>query len=125
MTHPTLVIADDEEAICFALGRAARRQGLVPLVAPDGQQAVVLAATAGESLVAAVLDIRMPGLSGIAAGLAIRGIRPAVPLALMTAFTDPPLLDRLAPDRLFRKPFDLGAFIDWLAGLRTIPAGAA
>ncbi len=124
MTHPALVIADDEEAICFALARAARRLGLDPLVAADGRRAVALAAAA-ESLVAAVLDVRMPGLSGVEAGLAIRAARPTLPVALMTAFSDPSPVDPFAPDRMFRKPFDLGAFADWLAALRPTPAGAA
>jgi two-component system, cell cycle sensor histidine kinase and response regulator CckA len=124
VTHPTLVIADDEEAICFALARAARRAGLDPLVAADGRRAVALAAAA-EVLVAAVLDVRMPGLGGVEAGLAIRAARSAVPVALMTAFADLPPTGLLAPDRVFRKPFDLGAFAAWLAALRTTAAGAA
>ncbi len=117
MPHPALLIADDEEAICFALSRAARRHGLTPLVAADGTRAVAVSHAAGADLVAMILDIRMPHADGISAALAILETRPAIDLALMTAFEErqlPPALMNPAY-RLFRKPFDLGAFSTWLA----------
>lgn len=116
MTQPAVLIADDEEAICFALSREARRHGLTPLIAADGARAVALADSAGEGLVAVVLDIRMPRLDGVSAALAILAARPGTYLALMTAFGDYQLPAALGNAvRLFRKPFDLAAFSDWLA----------
>lgn len=123
MTTPVLVIADDEEAICFALARTARRLGLEPLVAADGRQAVALVSGAAD-LVAAVLDVRMPGLGGVEAGYVIRAARPELPVALMTAFAEYPPTDLFVPDRLFRKPFDLGDFAAWLGALCPAPAAA-
>jgi CheY-like chemotaxis protein len=117
MTHPALLIADDEEAICYALAREVRRRGVTPLVAADGCRAVGLAGATGPELVAVILDIRMPRLDGVSAALAIRRLRPAVPLALMTAFGEcelPPALVDTAV-RVFRKPFGLETFSDWVA----------
>lgn len=113
---PAVLIADDEEAICFALSREAHRHGLTPLVASDGARAVALADSAGASLVGVILDIRMPRLDGISAALVILHDRPAIPLALMTAFGEsqlPPALESAV--RVLRKPFDLAAFSAWLA----------
>ena len=119
MTDPALLIADDEEAICFALSREARRHGLTPLVAADGTRAIAVSGSAGAALVAVILDIRMPHTGGISAALTILEARPTINLALMTAFEEyqlPPVLMNPA-FRLFRKPFDLGAFSSWLTSV--------
>jgi DNA-binding NtrC family response regulator len=123
--RPAVLIADDEEAICFALAREVRRRGLDPVVAADGTRAVALAA-AGGRLAAAVLDVRMPRLDGVSAALAVRRARPGIPLALMTAFGDGRPPPALGPGvRLFRKPFDLAEFSTWLAAVVPAPAGTA
>lgn len=117
MPRPAVIIADDEESICFALAGEVRRQGLTPLVAADGGQAVTLAVAAEEQLVAAILDVRMPVLDGVTAAETLRSAQPMLAVAIMTAFDDISLA-RLPPVvRLFRKPFDLSAFSAWLAGL--------
>lgn len=123
--RPEVLIADDEEAICFALSREVRRRGWTPLVAPDGARAIALARLAGPDLLAAVLDVRMPRLDGISAALAIHAARTQLPLALMSAFGDCSLpASLLSETHFFRKPFDLRAFSDWLARVvvgRAIP----
>lgn len=58
--HVAVLIADIDEAICFALARMVRRLGLVPLVAADGRQAVEMACSYSGSIVAAVLDLQLP-----------------------------------------------------------------
>lgn len=118
MTHQAVLIADDEEAICFALSRAVRRRGLVPLVAADGDRAVELAGSAGIELVAGLLDVRMPRRDGVSAALAILALRPNAALALMTGYGDHPFPAALGTAiRVLWKPFDLSLFSEWLASV--------
>lgn len=121
MNRPTILIADDEEAICFALSREARRHAVEPLVVADGCRVVAIAETAGAEFIAAILDIRMPGLDGVSAALTIRQLYPSVPLALMTAFGSVELPTALGGVRVFWKPFELVTFSDWLASAVTPP----
>jgi DNA-binding response OmpR family regulator len=115
MCHPTLIIADDEEAICFSLAREARRHGLLPLVASDGEQAVVQALGCESELVAVILDVRMPRRNGISAAIVLREECQTVSLAPMTAYAETPLPSGLESSvRIIYKPFELSIFSDWL-----------
>lgn len=56
-----------------------------------------------------ISDIQMPGMSGIDLRLSLAGLRPDLPVILMTAHTERFLLDRAAatnPSRVLQKPSD-------------------
>ena len=125
-----LLIADDEEAICFALARRARALGLLPIVASDGQIALDLFLQHPGEVAAAVLDWRMPRLDGLRTAELMRAAQPELPVCLLTAFDrDLPRidLDQLGIRRVLAKPFDLAEFervlVDW--GLVGKPLAAA
>lgn len=55
-------------------------------IAPDGETAVELATSRPYDLI--LMDIRMPGMSGIEAMKAILDYNPSIPILIMTAFSD-------------------------------------
>jgi DNA-binding NtrC family response regulator len=107
--HPAVVlIADDEESICFSLASEVRRLGGVPLVAADGLAALELARACRGAVDLALLDVRMPRLDGLATLDALRSCLPALRCCLMTAWGADGLIGRW-PDSVvvLSKPFDL------------------
>jgi LacI family transcriptional regulator len=104
-----VLIADDDEVICYSLSRAVRGRGLTPLVAADGRVAVELFRRRGERVRAVFLDVVMPRLGGPAALGQISALRADVPCCLMTAYRPEDLPPGNVP--LLKKPFDLDAFL--------------
>lgn len=124
---PEVLVADDEEAICFGLRRLLERDGYVVRVASDGRAAVDVVRANGRRVRAAFLDVLMPGLNGLAALDAIRRVAPWVRCTLMTAHREDvvlgPQIDR-AGVGILEKPFDaddLRAALGPAAGTREPP----
>ncbi|HET8951411.1 MAG TPA: response regulator transcription factor, partial [Solirubrobacteraceae bacterium] len=88
-----LVVADDHPLYREGIVRALRAHGGFEVVAEaaDGAEALRLIREHEPDL--ALLDVRMPGLDGVDVvhALAIRG--PDVPVVLLSAFTDVPLVE--------------------------------
>jgi two-component system nitrogen regulation response regulator GlnG len=106
MSH--VLIVDDEESICWALGRLFRESGHRVTVASSAEQAFECFAREAPHLV--MLDIRLPGMDGLEALTQIQQLAPRTPVVIMTAFgslaTAVAALSRGAFDYLV-KPFDL------------------
>jgi CheY-like chemotaxis protein len=104
---PRILIADDEPAIAEAIALIVAEVGYVPVLAPDGQQALALARSTPPDLV--ITDLRMPRLDGAQLIAALRNDavahgRRTPPMVLMTAFR--PVPDRaLIADAFLLKPF--------------------
>ncbi len=75
---PGVLIADDDEAICFSLSRALRRQGMTVYVAADGRAALDLFLARAGDIDVAFLDVRMPRMDGLETLAAMRRIAPNV-----------------------------------------------
>ena len=58
-----ILIVDDERVICELISRLLEEEGMVPLVAYDGQTA--LQKIRAESPEALILDLRLPDLDGM------------------------------------------------------------
>jgi response regulator NasT len=104
MTSPSesplrVLIADDEAIRLMSLRRQLQALGM-ELVgeATTGREAVRLAEETRPDL--AILDIKMPDGDGIAAARAITTTRP-IPIILLTAYSDPPLIERAAAAGVF------------------------
>src|SRR5512134_2207540 len=80
----TILVADDEPAICEALGSVLAAEGHRTIVAANGLDAVELVERERPAL--AFLDVRMPGLDGLEALRRIAAIDPALPVVVMTAY---------------------------------------
>ncbi len=83
---PNLLIVDDEEAICWGLTRIGEELGCAVATAASAEEALTLVRR--QAFDAIVLDVRMPGLSGLEAMPQLRSIGGAAPLILMTAYGD-------------------------------------
>ena len=113
-----VLFAEDDRGLSEVIGRGLREKGYVVDLVPDGDAALRFLRTYEYSV--AVLDWRMPGLSGLEVVQRMRRIRSATPVLMLTARDTPADrvtgLDAGADDYLV-KPFD---FSELLARLRAL-----
>jgi len=95
MDKKKILIVDDEENIRALFGGELEDEGFEVFTAASGEEAVELFSRVQPDLV--TLDIKMPGMGGIAALVAIRDMAPTVPVIILTAFSE------------FKKDFDVWA----------------
>jgi two-component system nitrogen regulation response regulator GlnG len=81
-----LLIIDDEPAICWGLEKLGRSLGHEVRIASSAEQALELAARGPADVV--VLDVRLPGLSGLEAMAALRERLGGAPIIVITAYGD-------------------------------------
>jgi two-component system nitrogen regulation response regulator GlnG len=79
-------IVDDDRSIRWVIEKALSREGIAFSSFSTAQEA--LDALSGESPEVLVSDIRMPGLSGLELLNAVKERHPAVPVIVMTAYSD-------------------------------------
>ncbi|HEV8640124.1 MAG TPA: sigma-54 dependent transcriptional regulator [Methylomirabilota bacterium] len=103
-----ILIADDEDSLRWVLEKGLRQVGYEVTAVKDGDQAIQAFESAPFDLV--FLDVRMPGIDGLAALERLRAIRPDAYVVVMTAHgtmdTAIKAMQRGAYDYL-AKPFDL------------------
>ena len=106
MAH--LLIVDDESSICWAMAKLARTLGHTVASAASAEQGFEAAAERRPDVI--VLDVRLPGLSGLAAMDRFRQTVGAVPIIIITAFGDLATAVEAVRNGAFEyllKPFDL------------------
>ena len=109
-----VLVADDERSICEAFGLLLEAEGHTPLIASTGEGALRLVRTERPDLV--FVDVRMPGMDGLAVLKEIRRSNPTLPVVVMTAYGT---LDTAA-EALRNEAFDyLGKPLD-LAQIRQV-----
>ena len=85
MSAATVVlVVDDEESMRYFLRRTLTREGYEVVEAADGPAA--LASAARQPPDVALVDIRMPGMDGVAVMRALRDAHRRLPVVLMTAY---------------------------------------
>jgi two-component system KDP operon response regulator KdpE len=82
MNHGTILIVDDESAIRRALKTTLKDLGFSTIEAARGEEAVALVRTG--SFDAVLLDINMPGMSGVQACRAMRQFSEQLPILMLT-----------------------------------------
>jgi DNA-binding NtrC family response regulator len=117
-----ILIADDDDAICFCLARALRKCGFLVTVVGDGAWALEAFHAAAGAFWLLLLDVRMPLVGGIEVGKLVHRLDPKVRVILMTAHAQFSLADTHA-DLLIAKPFELDKLLDNVVGLlkETVP----
>jgi two-component system, response regulator RegA len=80
----TVLVVDDDKAFCQALGGALRRRGLAVVVAHNFEDA--LAEAEAWSPDRAVVDLRMPGRSGLELVAALRKADPHIAIVVLTGY---------------------------------------
>jgi len=117
-----VLVAEDDEGLGEVLARGLREQGYVVDLVPDGQTAV--AYLRFYTYEVAVLDWRMPGLSGLDLVRKLRRSGAGTPVLMLTAMDTPADritgLDAGADDYLI-KPFDFGELLARLRALQRRP----
>ncbi|GAA1627739.1 MULTISPECIES: response regulator transcription factor [Brevibacterium] len=113
-----IAIVDDEPRIVEAVSAAVALAGHETLSAGSGEDALVLMAE--HDVDALVLDVSMPGLSGLAVARALRAAGDRLPILMLTARTS--VRDRVdgldaGADDYLTKPFDME---ELLARLRAL-----
>jgi DNA-binding response OmpR family regulator len=82
-----VLVVEDEPRIAHFLGKALRLDGHDVVVAEDGEVALFLAMT--EPFDLAVLDLTLPGRSGLDVLVELHRDRPALPVMMLTGRDDP------------------------------------
>jgi DNA-binding response OmpR family regulator len=98
---PTVLVVDDEPAICALLALFLHDEGYAVRTAPDGRAALAEVARGGVGLV--LSDVKMPHLDGVALTHQLRQRQPALPIVLMSAAP----ITELPRVPVLRKPFAL------------------
>jgi two-component system response regulator RegA len=80
----TLLLVDDDEVLRERLGRALRERGFEVTTAESGEAAISIARRDAPEF--AVVDLRMPGASGIDVLDALRAIDPATRVLMLTGY---------------------------------------
>jgi two-component system nitrogen regulation response regulator GlnG len=106
MSH--LLIVDDEPSICWGLAKLAESLGHSVATAASAEQGLEASAARRPDVI--VLDVRLPGMSGVAAMHHFRRILGPVPIIIITAFGDLTTAVETVRKGAFEyllKPFDL------------------
>jgi DNA-binding response OmpR family regulator len=119
-----ILVAEDDAGLGAVLERGLRENGYVVDLVPDGETAAAYLRL--QEYAAAVIDWRMPKLSGLDLVARLRRAGSAVPVLMLTARDTPADritgLDTGADDYLV-KPFDFGELLARLRALLRRPAG--
>jgi DNA-binding NtrC family response regulator len=82
MTGIKLLLVDDEESFVQYLGKRLSARGLDVTTSLSGEEAVEL--VKGRSFDVAILDVRMPGMSGVETLRAFKELRPEMQVIMLT-----------------------------------------
>ena len=126
-SDPLVAVVDDEGPVRTALGRLLRLADYEVAAFECGEE--FLASLAERHPDCAILDVHMPGLSGLDVQSRLRAAHIDLPVVFITA-SDDLTLDRTVLEaggaRLLRKPFSSDALLDAVgAALRSKPCNAS
>jgi CheY-like chemotaxis protein len=107
LRRPTVIVADDDEAVRLVVTRIVERLGCDVVPARDGQEALEFA-LGSESVDLLITDVDMPRLSGPELCEHLSRHRPGIRLILMTG-SQTGGEGRLGSLPLLQKPFDARA----------------
>jgi CheY-like chemotaxis protein len=122
---PEVLLVDDDALIVASLATYLEDEGMAVARAGSGEEAVALVA-AGARFQVCIMDIRLPGMDGSEAILALRAIDPDLRFLIHTGSSNytlsPPLLALgLTTRQLFHKP--VADMAQVAAALRELTAG--
>jgi len=113
----SVLVVDDDPFMVRTLCDVLRRRGYETGSAGSGEEAVASAEARHWSAV--VMDIRMPGMNGVAASKVLRGLQPDLLVILMTAHSESHLLEEARAAgvaSVLNKPFPIPQLLAVLDG---------
>jgi DNA-binding response OmpR family regulator len=121
MDEPSIVLIDDEEAFVTTLQERLEMRGFSPRVALSGQAGLDLIAQDPPDVV--ILDLRMPGMSGIEVLRRIRKLWPGLPVIMLSGHGSDQDFDscmNLGAAMYHKKPLDIDVLLE---SIRTVTQG--
>ncbi len=114
----SVLIIDDEESVRTVLGRMITRLGYHVYEADAGVTGLAALHDVGDDLIAMLVDMTMPHMSGADVARAALEIHPSLPVVLMSGYPSEDLVRELGlvgQVRFLQKPFSFGMIRDLLA----------
>jgi DNA-binding response OmpR family regulator len=102
----TILVIDDDDSLRDTIGLLLEREGFRPILAADGKTGINEAFSSKPSLI--LVDLRMPGITGVDVCKKIRGAGMQVPIMVLSAVgeeLDKVLLLEIGADDYVVKPF--------------------
>jgi CheY-like chemotaxis protein len=115
---PSILVVDDEKDHCSNLADILGEFDYAVDVAYSGAEAMKL--MEGHSYDAALLDLAMPGMDGLALLKRIRGLRPGLPACFISALANGSLAEEARASRagpILAKPLDVPRLLYWIDGV--------
>jgi ActR/RegA family two-component response regulator len=111
-----ILLVDDEQEFLDSISERMSMRGLEPTCVLSGEEAIELARS--EKFDAAVVDLKMPGLDGVATITKLKEMRPGMKTVLLTAFGSDKVKQVVEglESEYFEKS-QIGSFWDWVKGL--------
>jgi CheY-like chemotaxis protein len=109
--EPRVLVVDDQRGHRLTTSLILRQAGYDVTLASSGEQAVEL--FRGEPFDAVIMDLRMPGMGGVAALEKIRSIR-LTPVFVVTAYAIDEMVEqaqRAGATQVLRKPVDFDSLL--------------
>jgi len=125
MAGNRIALVEDEAPVRVALARLLRLANYEVLTYASGEE--FLTGLADSMPLCVILDVHLPGLSGIEVQRRLRSDRAQVPVVFITASDDPSLERETSESgglRLLRKPFSSDELLTAVASALQWPAGA-
>jgi CheY-like chemotaxis protein len=113
-TQACILVVDDEQAVRTIAREALTRAGFTVVLAEDGAAAVERFGAMAAAIDAVLLDMTMPGLSGIETLRAIHTIRRDLPVILTSGYSEQEAADRCSGEVIagfIQKPFGPSALV--------------
>jgi PAS domain S-box-containing protein len=126
LRNQTILFVEDEETLRLAVSMALKKKGVSVLAAGDGHAALNLFRERAHDIDAILLDLTLPGLSGVEVFDEIREIRPDAKIILTSAYDRDKVSARLASGEhavsaFIRKPYRVRELISALHGVFSQP----
>jgi PAS domain S-box-containing protein len=112
-----VLVVDDESGMRSLARTILENSGFTVLTARDGDEAILLFRRNAADVVAILLDLTMPAMSGEEAAAELQRIRPGVPIILSSGYGEHEATGRLASKGLagfLQKPYEPAALTDTL-----------
>jgi CheY-like chemotaxis protein len=120
----TVLVIDDEEAVRAVTGAMLERSGFTVLLAEDGEAGIELYRHNAPDIVAVLLDLTMPHMTGDQVFAELRDINPNARVILMSGFDQKEATKRFGSDGLagfLQKPFPAKVLRERLATVSATP----